>query len=332
MGPNASGKSNLLDALRFISEIAKPGSGGLQAAVERRDGISALRCLHARNPAYIEIELTIGTNVSPGHWRYLLRINNGGKERLPTVRLEQVTCAGESVVNRQRATGDDQLEYSQTSLEQVGQSIRFRPLIEFLSSCRYLHVVPQIVRDRTRAKASGDDPYGGDLLGRIKDMPKKMREPRLQRMATALKIAVPQFNSIQLEDDAQGVPHLWASFTHWRATNARQSESYFSDGTLRLIGLLWSIAERGGPLLLEEPELSLNDAVVSQLPRHVPQDAKIVRSTGHHDDTFVRDAGQRVSRLKRGPPHLCRRERQRRRDDDRQPNRNCSSGGRPVHK
>jgi hypothetical protein len=33
-----------------------------------------------------------------------------------------------------------------------------------------------------------------------------------------------------------------------------------------MIGLLWSITDGGGPLLLEEPELSLHDAVVQQLP------------------------------------------------------------------
>ena len=33
-----------------------------------------------------------------------------------------------------------------------------------------------------------------------------------------------------------------------------------------LVGLMWSVAEGGGPLLLEEPERSLNDAVVETLP------------------------------------------------------------------
>jgi predicted ATPase len=61
--------------------------------------------------------------------------------------------------------------------------------------------------------------------------------------------------------------HLYASYVHWRPNAYKQSETAFSDGTLRLIGLLWSIAEKGGPLLLEEPELSLNDAVVAELPR-----------------------------------------------------------------
>ncbi|MDE0445577.1 MAG: AAA family ATPase [Spirochaetaceae bacterium] len=51
----------------------------------------------------------------------------------------------------------------------------------------------------------------------------------------------------------------------WRAHGAKQSEAAFSDGTLRLLGLFWALAESGGPLLLEEPELSLHDALVSRL-------------------------------------------------------------------
>jgi predicted ATPase len=101
----------------------------------------------------------------------------------------------------------------------------------------------------------------------MKEVNKKTRISRLKRIAQALKIAVPQFGDIVLEDDNEGIPHLYASYVHWRPNAFKQSETAFSDGTLRLIGLLWSIAEKGGPLLLEEPELSLNDAVVAELPR-----------------------------------------------------------------
>ena len=37
VGPNASGKSNFLDAFRFLRDIAKPG-GGLQKAISSREG------------------------------------------------------------------------------------------------------------------------------------------------------------------------------------------------------------------------------------------------------------------------------------------------------
>ncbi len=266
VGPNASGKSNLLDAIRFLSEIAQASAGGLQAAINARGSFSALRCLHSRRTPYVEIDAHIGTDDRPEAWRYLLRINMKSA-KFPTVVQEAVWKDGESVLNREQKGDSDALEFSQTSLEQVSANKDFRELAEFLGSCRYLHVVPQIVRDRARGRSEGEDPFGGDLLRRMKDMKKNTREARLQRISEGLKIAVPQFGEIKLEDDAEGVPHLIASYEHWRPNASKQSEATFSDGALRLIGLLWSISEKGGTLLLEEPELSLNDAVVAQLPR-----------------------------------------------------------------
>ena len=46
-GPNASGKSNLLDAFRFLKEVTTRG-GGLEKAVSDRGGVSKIRCLAAR--------------------------------------------------------------------------------------------------------------------------------------------------------------------------------------------------------------------------------------------------------------------------------------------
>ncbi len=54
VGPNASGKSNFLDAFRFLRDIAKQG-GGLQKAVADRGGLSKIRCLAARR--YPDVEL-----------------------------------------------------------------------------------------------------------------------------------------------------------------------------------------------------------------------------------------------------------------------------------
>jgi len=51
----------------------------------------------------------------------------------------------------------------------------------------------------------------------------------------------------------------------------------FSDGTLRLIGFLWSILDSGGPLLLEEPELNLHEEAVRQL---APMIARMQRHSG----------------------------------------------------
>lgn len=273
VGPNAAGKSNFLDVFRFLADLAKPAGGGLQAAIANRRGLTGVRSLHGRKPSTVEIEVDIGSDEQPKSWSYRLAFNRTGPRHPPTVVSEKIWRGDECLHDRNIL--DDVEAMSQTLLEQTSANQDFRPVAEFFRTCRYLHVVPQIVRDPRRALERGDDPYGGDLLRRMKDMPKKRREPRLRRMGEALKIAAPQFESLKLEDDKDGVPHLWAAFKHWRGKLANQNEEAFSDGTLRLIGLLWSIGEGGGPLLLEEPELSLNDAVVGQIPPMFAQMQKL---------------------------------------------------------
>ncbi|MBC8233184.1 ATP-binding protein, partial [bacterium] len=71
----------------------------------------------------------------------------------------------------------------------------------------------------------------------------------------------------KLDKDERGIPHLYGNYEHWCARGAWQTESDFSDETLRLMGLLWALLDGMGPLLLEEPELSLHHEIV----RHIPQ-------------------------------------------------------------
>ena len=63
LGPNASGKSNLLDALRFLRDVSKTQGGGLQAAVAERGGISKVRCLHARHDLRLEARYSISRSI-----------------------------------------------------------------------------------------------------------------------------------------------------------------------------------------------------------------------------------------------------------------------------
>lgn len=88
----------------------------------------------------------------------------------------------------------------------------------------------------------------------------------MKHINAALRVAVPQIKELTLERDLKGIPHLRGLFEHWRPDAGWQSESQFSDGTLRLLGLLWAYLDGDAPLLLEEPELSLHQAIVRVLP------------------------------------------------------------------
>ena len=85
VGPNASGKSNLLDALKFLRDIAEP-EGTLQRAVRNRGGVSQIRCLHARQNPRVVVEVTVGLNGS--HWTYQLEFSQDSKHR-PVVKKER---------------------------------------------------------------------------------------------------------------------------------------------------------------------------------------------------------------------------------------------------
>jgi predicted ATPase len=151
-------------------------------------------------------------------------------------------------------------------LEQVNANKHFRELAEFFADVRYLHIVPQLIRDPERSVGRRGDPYGGDFLERLARTPIKTRKSRLRRIQDALKVAVPKLQELRLEQDERGFWHLEGRYEHWRPNAGWQSEDQFSDGTLRLLGLLWVFLDGKAPLLLEEPELSLHPAVVQRIP------------------------------------------------------------------
>ena len=188
----------------------------------------------------------------------------------PVIKNELVKKNDEVLLDRPtEEDNNDPEQLTQTALEQVRANKEFREIVEFLRSIRYLHLVPHLIRDPERGGDRNDDPYGADFLLRIAKTPPKTRDVRLKKINEALKAAVPQLDRLELKQDKIGTWHLEARYQHWRPHGALQNERDFSDGTLRLIGLLWSLIEKGrvgGPVLLEEPELSLHSSVVNQIP------------------------------------------------------------------
>jgi len=293
VGPNASGKSNLLDVFRFLRDVVSVG-GGLQSAVERRGGMSRLRCLAARRQSDILIRVQVGTEENPQLWEYTLCFNQD-KQQPPRIVQERVVHSGQEILARpNQEDQQDPERLTQTYLEQVYVNQPFRPLADFFKSVQYLHLVPQIIREPDRAVGKVNDPFGGDFLERIaKTVPKK-RQSRLRAIQEALQIAVPQLQKLALWRDEKGMPHLRGKYVHWRPRGAWQTEKDFSDGTLRLLGLLWIMLEGHGPLLLEEPELSLHPGVV----RYIPQMFALMQSrTGRqifvstHSPEILQDEG-----------------------------------------
>lgn len=270
VGPNGVGKSNLLDALRFLRQVASPG--GFQAAVRDRGGRSRLRSLATpgfhRGPSTIRAELGDGGGRSAAY-ELAFGVEPRGRRR-PVVVRESVTLDGREVLSR--PTPEDRSDregMTQTALEQVNQNREFREVGAFFRSIRYLDPTPRRFRNPQRTEAPTDDSDRADFLQRMARTPERIRAGRLRRLGRALGIAIPQLERVEFGTDEVGRRRLRVRYEHWRAENARHTERDLSDGTLRLIELLWALLEgkeSHGPLLMETPEANLHPSLVRLLP------------------------------------------------------------------
>jgi len=243
-GPNASGKSNLLDALRFVSEIALP-DGGLGRAVARRGG-RFLRSQHA--PPGTDFKIEIEAELDDEAWAYGVAVSLD-KAGLPRVRSETVAQGRRRLLRRPEA--DDRrepLRLTQTHLEQASTSAAFQPLLEFLRSVRSFRgpVAP------------------GELLRSALALQKRPREARLRRCLELARAVLPRLERLTVEHDEAGVPQMMARLDRGKAATWFPTDQ-LSASTARLLALLWEATHGDGPLLLEEPEQGLHPEATGRL-------------------------------------------------------------------
>ena len=282
VGANAAGKSNFIDALRFLRDVAKQG-GGLQTAVRVRGGITKIRCLAAREQSNVKLAIELSESDSRELcWHYELNFKHTGggiRENQVKIVSEKVFSGREQryVLDRSAETlGEDEETLKYTYLEQPNANKDFRVIQQFLQNVEYLNVVPQMVRESASSSYSGDkeDYYGRNFLKRLALLNDNTRRSYFRKINEFLKLAVPQLEELSFVKDEIGVPHLEARYVHWRTRGSKQQEMQFSDGTLRLIGFLFALIDSNGVLLLEEPEINLHPGIVSQFPEFI---AKIQR-------------------------------------------------------
>ena len=319
VGPNASGKSNFLDIFRFLQDIAKNEGGGLQEAVAGRGGVPIIRNLVTEQEAEIAIEIRLADTLeSPETWRYAIGFRQVSQDQsyahryFASLTYERVWKDGKLLLDRPDAEDEkDPDRLIHTILEDTNQN--FQELVDFFQSITYLHLVPQLLRfpdlitvgsvetdvnaqrsAKISRRKSIRTQLGHGLLDKIASVDEDTRRSRMKTIEEALKIAVPQLEHLEFNHDEIGHPHLSVRCSHWHPNSPAQREEQFSDGTLRLLGLLWALLENESVLLLEEPELSLHVGIVSQLAyliykMQASKNQQVLVST--HSDVLLAEPG-----------------------------------------
>ena len=247
----------------------------------------------------LQLKFTLPTAGESPKWRYALGLRQETRGYRHTyLTYERIWKESQQILNRPVAKDrKDKERLTQTFLEQINVNADFRDLVRFFQAVTYLHLVPQLLRfaGSLQGRTLEDDPFGQGFLERLAKTSEKTRRLRLLKVEKALKVAVPQLEQLEFtRDSATGHPHLQALYAHWRPKAGLQREDQFSDGTLRLIGLLWSLLESDSLLLLEEPELSLNSAIVAQLAPIISRQQRNRRRqvlVSTHSDSLLIDKG-----------------------------------------
>jgi predicted ATPase len=310
VGPNASGKSNFLDAFGFLHDLVAPG-GGFRTAVSRSGGFQRLKCFSGKQHADLGITVQVGTEAKKTSWEYELRFNQDAVGQ-PVITRERVSRAGKDVkVRPDKEDSADKFRLGQTYLEQSGINKDFRPLADFFLSIEHAEIVPQLVR-RWLFTAGRGRSLGASLLQELSEIEEGPRDEILDQISEVLAQALPQLHRLKYRyDPLEKQPHLEAQFQDNHGP--RHREDQLSDGTLRLFGFFFALLRGKGLLLVEEPDMSLHPAMVQLLPGIIARfqsrsDRQVIMTT--HSPEMLRDEGvapDEVLVLQPSPEGTCAR-------------------------
>ncbi len=277
IGPNGTGKSNFLDAFRFVAESLR---SSLDHALRDRGTIQEVRRRSGGHPNHFALRFDFELeNGSTGHYSFRIGAKSGGgfDVQEEECRIWQVqTPLGPEVyysvrAGEVRATFQPAPVYLPDRLYLVAASgvPEFRPVYEALSRMEIYNLDPRQI-------GAVQKPDPGELLRRdgsnaasvLRNLPEHVRarvNSYLSRIVDGLVGAehktLGSMETLEFRQVVGGQRHPW-----------RFLASSMSDGTLRAFGILVAVLQAtalngGAPLLigLEEPESGLHPGATALL-------------------------------------------------------------------
>ena len=268
VGPNSSGKTNLLGALRFLSDIARRG---LRAANEDWGGPK-----HCFRTGSSEAGFSITASSDEHTVQYALSLRTGSWLYAPFVyerlRIDQRAIPIDTThVTPQSIepvlSGKDHSLLDPGSAASTGneQSV-FEQIRQFVSGVRYIHPNPKKMKERLEGRFEPDDHGTGffQLAGRF---PATALDAIVARIRPIIAATVPEVPNLSYQRVAGEEVVFYSDDP--QSASSYSTHDQFSEGTLRLLGILFDLATlpRSTTLvLLEEPETFLQPSVVRSLP------------------------------------------------------------------
>ncbi len=286
VGQNGSGKSNLIDAIHFVSDAL---GYGLDAAVTRRHGVAELRRWSPSKPRNVLIEMEITSEPSRlrAHYSLAIRSQPGGQYNVKSEALHcevpgEMPCDFEirdGTVTRTsggRAVGDRVPDRGlQAPVWPVSPAIMFVRHVREMCFCS---IFPNALREPQNAEHEYPlDPQGRNLASVLRAIEKR-DGGAMEHIKAAMAKLVPQLRDVKVSPVGG---YLVVKFQHEEESGKRHwlDASQESDGTLRMLGVLTALYQYTSPPLIaiEEPELTIHPGMLATL-RDVIEEASQRRS------------------------------------------------------
>ncbi len=331
VGPNAVGKSNVVDALRFLRDAV---AVDLEHAISSRGGIGRVRQYSRTKPFAVNFRLELdldplGTAGSAAaNYELSIQSHQAGNYSVSSERASWLVASRAAEVGpEQRAfrRGDDDVLVDPVS----GHSWRVAPdqlvlgpqrfgvndgapIARFIKGWQFSALYPNMLRQPAspdKDKELSED--GRNWASVIKAL---KRTPRgrvgLHRLFEAMRSVIPDFEDVSVMTAGS---YLVPRF-RFRSSNSETIDfdpPQLSDGTLRIFGMLLALYQTPAPplLVIEEPEQTVHPGVLGVLAdafREAGEQTQIVITTHspHFMDHF-RPEEVRVVTLKDGATHVA---------------------------
>ena len=272
VGPNSSGKTNLLGALRFLGDI---GRRGLVAASEDLGGPDRYFRSGADSAAFVA---TFNDTQNSAEFALFLRLMSTDSESTKRGSDADQTLAFPMTDLLTGEPNDRYLDVHQTITaggkkpadegesfpveDEEAQRTRVR---QTLAGIRYIHPNPKKMLER----ADRYDPDHGtgffQHAGRFSD---QQLNAALNRIRPIMAAAVPEVPNLSYLRMGLGTEVVFYNDTPDPGARGVYSHEQFSEGTLRLLGMLFDLATlplTTSIVLIEEPETFLQASIVRSM-------------------------------------------------------------------
>jgi predicted ATPase len=275
IGRNGSGKSNFLDALRFVVDGLITS---LDHAIKARGGIQAVRRRSTGHPRNFAIELKLNLpRLQIAHYAFEVAARTEGGFSVKREDLRVINGAGNSVAHYSVVDGvlksSDPPNLPQPVSDRlflvVASGIAaFRPTYDTLCSMGFYNLNPESMRELQSPDAGELLHHDGDniasVIGRMSETEKARAEAYLSKIVPGVdgveRSTLGPRETLEFKQSVEGAEHPWKFLA-----------ASMSDGTLRALGILMAASQSlknvGGAQLvgIEEPETALHPAATKAL-------------------------------------------------------------------